>query len=341
MTIAISVVIPNYNGSKLLPTCLDSLRAQTFRDFEIIVVDNASTDDSVSLIRAQYPEVKVIELSRNHVFAGAVNEGIRQAKGSIIATLNNDTRADARWLEELNLALQRHSEASFAASKIMLFDHPDTINSAGDFYGIDGVPGNRGVWEKDLGQYDKAEFIFGACAGAAAYRRQFFDDVGTFDEDLVAYCEDVDLNFRAQLTGHKCVYVPTAIIYHRLSATGGGPLASYFCGRNFVNVLIKNMPGFLIRKNWWRITLAQLGFAWTSIIHFREPAARARLKGQISSIGQLNLMLKKRRAIQRSRVVCDEYIESILMNSRKPAVSQSRGHPAIIQENSRRKEEAL
>lgn len=312
MNVTVSIVIPNYNGSRLLPTCLDSLRAQTYRDFEIIVVDNASTDDSVSLIRARYPEVTVLQMPVNRVFAGAVNAGIRMAKGDVIATLNNDTEADPHWLEQLCLALERHPEASFAASKIMLFSRRDTINSAGDFLGIDGVPGNRGVWERDEGQYDQEELIFGACAGAAAYRRAMFDDVGGFDEDLVAYCEDVDLNLRAQLAGHKCVYVPTAIIYHRLSATGGGPLASYFCGRNFINVVVKDLPGRFLRKNWWRIALAQLGFAWQSIVHFREPSARARLRGQRAAFAQLRLTLRKRDAVQRARRVSDRYLESIL-----------------------------
>ncbi len=349
MTVAISVVIPNYNGSRLLPTCLDSLRAQTYRDFETIVVDNASTDDSISLLHSQYPEVSVVELPKNHVFAGAVNEGIRRAQGRIIATLNNDTKADPSWLEELSLALERHPEASFAASKIMLFDRPDTINSAGDFCDVDGIPGNRGVWEKDLGQYDVEEFVFGACAGAAAYRRTFFDDVGTFDEDLVAYCEDVDLNFRAQIRGHKCIYVPTAVIYHRLSATGGGPLASYYCGRNFINVVIKNMPNSLLSKRWWRIALAQLGFSWQSIVHFREPAARARLRGQLSAIQQLGVMLKKRADIQRTRSVSDEYLESILAKPKAQVQSTQPGNPAIThgpnqsqnQSQNQRKKEAV
>lgn len=311
-SVKVSIVIPNYNGAYLLPTCLDSLRAQTYRDFEVIMVDNASTDDSVALVRTRYPEVTVIEMPRNHVFAGAVNAGIQRANGEIIATLNNDTEADARWLDELRLAIERHPEASFAASKIMLFDRREIINSAGDFYGRDGVPGNRGVWEKDVGQYDEEEFIFGACAGAAAYRRTMLKDIGAFDEDLIAYCEDVDLNLRAQLAGHKCIYVPMAVIYHRLSATGGGPLSSYYCGRNFINVVVKDMPAPLLRKNWGLIALAQLGFVRNSLAHFREPAARARLRGQLSAFGQLGLMLRKRAAIQRARRVSDEYLESML-----------------------------
>ncbi|MBI2954363.1 MAG: glycosyltransferase family 2 protein [Chloroflexi bacterium] len=338
MKLTVSVVIPNYNGARLLPTCLEALREQTFRDFETIVVDNASTDDSVSLLRTRYPEVLVIEMSENRVFAGAVNAGIRRAGGDVIATLNNDTEADPRWIEELCLALERHPEASFAASKIVLFDRRDVLNSAGDLYGIDGVPGNRGVWEEDSGQYDREELVFGACAGAAAYRRIMLDDVGLFDEDLVAYCEDVDLNLRAQLRGHKCVYVPTANVSHRLSATGGGPLASFYCGRNFINVMIKNMPGPLIRKHWRAVLAAQLGFVWQSVTHFREPAARARLKGQLAAILQLRMMLRKRSVIQGTRRATDEYLESILTIpcSRRPLHREHLDRNARVRASSRR-----
>ncbi|MDA8186643.1 MAG: glycosyltransferase family 2 protein [Dehalococcoidales bacterium] len=315
----VSVIIPNFNGSRLLPTCLDSLRAQTLHDFEVIVVDNASTDDSLAIIEGHYPQVKLVRLDTNRVFAGAVNEGIRQAAGEIIATLNNDTEIDPRWLEELCLALQRHPEASSAASKMMLFDRRNVINSTGDFYGTDGIPGNRGIWEEDHGQYDQEAFIFGPCAGAAAYRRSLFDDIGLFDEDLVAYCEDVDLNLRAQLGGHRCVFVPTAIVYHRLSATGGGPLASYYCGRNFVNVIVKNVPGSLLRKYWPRIAAAQLRYTWQSLVHVRENAARARLRGQLSAVLQLRLMLRKRSIIQRSRRVPDAYLDLILSSPSQPS----------------------
>lgn len=307
----VSVVIPNWNGVRFLPTCLDSLRAQTFRDFEVIVVDNASTDESLSLMAKGYPEVRVVSMPRNVFFSGAVNEGIRRARGEIIVLLNNDTEAEPEWLSELVRALDEHPEAAMAASKMLLFDRRHILNSAGDYYGTDGVPGNRGVWQEDRGQYDSGTYVFSACAGAAAYRRRLFEDIGLFDEDFVGYCEDVDLAFRAQLAGYACVFAPQARIYHRLSATGGGPLASYLCGRNFINVIVKNMPGSLLRRHWWHILLGQFGYVAESLRHFREPAARARLRGQLAALGQLRTMLKKRRAIQRAKRVSDQRIEAL------------------------------
>jgi GT2 family glycosyltransferase len=308
----VSVIIPNWNGGSLLPTCLDSLRRQTLRQHEVIVVDNASSDGSVALVKNDYPEVRLITMPRNRLFAGATNEGIRQATGDIIALLNNDTEADPHWLEELCRALDRHPEVGFCASKMLLFDRRNVINSAGDYYGVDGIPGNRGVWEYDNGQFDEETYVFGACGGAAAYRRAMLDDIGLFDEDLVAYCEDVDLNFRAQLAGYRCLFVPSAIVYHRLSATGGGPIASYYCGRNFIAVLAKDVPGGIIRRHWPHMLAAQLGYTAESLAHLREAAARARLRGQFHGLLLIPRALRKRAEVRKKTRVTEEYIESIL-----------------------------
>ncbi|MBI2906570.1 MAG: glycosyltransferase family 2 protein [Chloroflexi bacterium] len=308
----VTVIIPNWNGRAHLPTCLEALRGQTFHDFRAVVVDNGSTDDSVPFLRSDYPEVEVLRLPKNVFFSGAVNEGIRQSESPLIALLNNDTEAEPLWLEELVRALDEHPEAGMAASKMLLFDRRDVLNSAGDFYGADGIPGNRGVWERDEGQYDAQTLVFGACAGAALYRRSMLDDIGLFDEDFVGYCEDVDLSFRAQLGGYRCVFAPKARVYHRLSATGGGRTASYLCGRNFIGVIVKDMPGSLIGKHWCKLLATQVGYALHSLWHARELAARARLRGQLAGLAQMPKMLEKRRSIQASRRVRDEYIESIL-----------------------------
>jgi GT2 family glycosyltransferase len=308
----ISVIIPNWNGARYLPTCLDALRRQTHTDFETIVVDNASSDESVALIARDYPEVRLLQLPTNRGLTGGVNAGIAVAQGEIIALLNNDTEADPHWLAELTRALAAHPEAGMAASKMRLFDRRDTIHSAGDFYRTDGVPGNRGVWQQDKGQFADEEPVFSACGGACAYRRAMLDDVGLLDESLFMYLEDVDLAWRAQLRGYGCLYVPTAIVYHRLSATGGGPMASFYCGRNFIAVIVKDVPGAIIRRYWPAIVRAQLGFAGESLRHWREPAARARLRGQLAGLAQLPRRLRQRRLVQASRRVSDEYIEALL-----------------------------
>jgi GT2 family glycosyltransferase len=307
-----SIIIPNWNGARHLPTCLDSLRRQTYPNFEVIVVDNGSTDGSLELLERDYPEVKVVALPENRGFAGGVNAGIRQARGEIVAVFNNDAEADPRWLEELAEALARHPEAGMATPKVLLFDQCHVIHTVGDFYGVDGVPGNRGVWQHDVGQFDREEYVFGAAGVAAAYRRAMLDEVGLFDEDFFSFCEDVDLAWRAQLAGWKCVYAPQAVVYHKLSATGGGKIASYYCGRNFIYVMAKNYPTSLLKKHWRRIGRAQIDIAWEAWKAWRGEAARARLRGQLAGLLGLPRMLAKRRAVQASKRVSDEYLESIL-----------------------------
>ncbi|MGE5617896.1 MAG: glycosyltransferase family 2 protein [Sphingomonadaceae bacterium] len=308
----ISVIVPNWNGARYLAGCLDSLRSQSYQHFEVLVVDNGSTDGSDRMVPERYPEFHLLSLGSNLGFAAAVNEGIRRSRGELVALLNNDAEAEIDWLERLAEGAARHPEAGFFACKILLYDRRDVIHSAGDFYSRDGVPGNRGVWQRDEGQFDREEYVLGACGGASGWRRSLFEDVGLFDESLFMYCEDVDLSLRAQLRGHKCVYLPAARVYHRLSATGGGETASFYCGRNFVAVAAKNLPSDVIGHHWPSIIRTQAAFAVHSIWHFREKAARARLKGQVAGLWELPRRWGQRRTIQSSRRVPDGYLSSLL-----------------------------
>jgi GT2 family glycosyltransferase len=307
-----SVVIPNWNGAHHLPVCLGALRSQTYPHIEVILVDNGSTDGSQAMVKEQYPEVRLLALESNLGLTGGNNAGFLMAEGEILISLNNDTEADPVFVQALVTALEAHPEAGMAASKMLLFDRRDHIHSAGDGYGTDGIPFNRGVWEKDEGQYDEPGWIFGGCGGAVAYRRGTLDDIGLFDEGFFMYCEDVDLNWRAQLAGWRCWYTPQAIVYHKLSATGGGSIASYYTGRNTLWVVAKNYPGALLRRYWPRILRAQWRVTRDALRAWRGEAARARLRGQFAGLLGWHKMRKRRRAIQSARRVSDEYIESLL-----------------------------
>jgi len=308
----VSIIIPNWNGAGHLPTCLDSLRAQTFRDFEVIVADNASTDGSRELLARDYPEVQVLALDKNYGFTGACNAGLKAAQGEINILLNNDTEADAPWVKEVLAAFGRHPEAGLIATRMMLFDRRDTFHAAGDIFRTDGTPGNRGVWEKDVGQYDEEGLVFSATGGSAAYRRAMLEQVGLLDEDFFYSCEDVDLAWRAQLAGWKAVYAPKAVVYHKLSASGGGVTASFHDGRNFIYVLAKDLPGELWRKHWRKILRAQFRITFEALRAWRGAAARARLRGQLAGLLGGPRMLKKRKAVQGTERVSMRYLDSIL-----------------------------
>lgn len=307
-----SIVIPNWNGAKFLPACLDALAKQTYAPIEIIIADNASQDDSQALIKTRYPRVQLIELPENRGFTGACNAGIQAAKGPVIALLNNDTEADPDWAQAVMDAFSRHPEAGIVASKMLLFDRRDHIHTAGDFFTLDGRAGNRGVWQKDIGQFDQEEYVFSACGGSSAYRRTMLDQIGLLDDDFFFSLEDMDLAWRAQLTGWRCLYTPKAIVYHHLSATGGGVTASYYDGRNLIFTLVKNYPGALWPKYRWCILRSQAKLAWEALRAWRGAAARARLKGMLVGLWRMPGLWRKRRQIQRLRSASIEYLEGVL-----------------------------
>lgn len=307
--------MPTYNGHTLLVSCLASLRRQSYPRgrFEVIVVDDASTDDTADLVRSQYPEVKLVTLAQNSGFIVACNAGVSQAQGEVLVLLNNDTEAEPGWLESLVQGLMAHPRAGAAASKLLLFERRDYLHTTGDLMGVGGIPRNRGVWELDRGQYDNDLWVFGACGGAAAYRRVAWQQAGGFAPELFMYLEDVDLAWRLQLLGWKTVYIPEARVYHKVSATGGGALASYYVGRNTLWAIGRNWPSELLRRYWRPILLEQLRIAWDALRSWRGRAARARLRGQLAGLLGLPGLRKQRRQIQASRCVSIDYLESLLV----------------------------
>lgn len=307
-----SVIIPNYNGQHHLPTVLSALQQQTFGDFEVIVADDASSDDSVTLVEENYPHARLLVNRRNLGFVRTCNAAADAAQGRYIVLLNNDTQPEPSWLAELALACVAHPHAASVASKLLLFDRRDVLHSAGDLLGADGVPANRGVWQRDVGQFDDAPTIFSACGGAAAYRRDVWQALGGFDEEFWMYLEDVDFGFRARLLGYEIVFAPRARVYHRLSASGGDLLASYYVGRNTLWLIAKNMPGELLRRNLSAIIWGQLRVTFDALYNIRGAAARARLAGQVAGLLGLPRQWQKRRLIQARRRVDEHLLEQLL-----------------------------
>lgn len=312
-----SIIIPNWNGAKFLPACMTALRKQTYPKLEIIVADNASADGSRELLARDYPEVIVVPLPENRGFTGACNAGLKAAHGDYLCLLNNDTEVDPNWVQEVVAAFERHPEAGAVASRMMLFDKRDVFHTAGDFYGVDGWPGNRGAWQHDDGQYDAEMEVFSACGGSSTYRRAMLDQIGLLDDDFFFSMEDVDLGWRAQLAGWRCIYAPKAVVYHMLSATGGGATGSFYDGRNAIYVLVKNVPTALWRKYWRRILGRQIRTFWEALRAWRGKAARARMRGMLTGVRHLPRLLRKRRAIQSMRSVSIEYLDGILTDPQR------------------------
>jgi len=240
----VSVVILNWNGRPFLEPCLQSLQAQSFRNFEVIVVDNGSADGSVELLREQFGWARLIVNEQNRGFAAANNQAIRASDMPFVATLNNDTRPEPDWLGALVAALEANPEVGSCASKMLFADRPGVINSAGIAIDRAGI-----AWDRLGGQPDEPgeampQKVFGACAGAALYRRTMLNEIGLFDEDFFAYLEDVDLAWRAQAAGWRALYVPTARVAHHHSGTAveGSPFKSRLLGRNKVWLIAKNYP---------------------------------------------------------------------------------------------------
>jgi GT2 family glycosyltransferase len=307
----ISIVIPNWNGAAHLPVCLAALRRQTLPAHEVLLVDNASRDDSLALVKRDFPEIKIIALPENRLFAGACNAGMRAASGEAIALLNNDTEADAHWLERVAACFTRHPDAGFVASKLRLFDKRDHLHSAGDFFSTRGVPGNRGVWQRDDGRFDQ-DFVFSACGAASVYRKTLLDAIGLLDETFGFSCEDVDLAWRAQLAGHRCAFAHDAIVYHKVSATGGGVINSYYDGRNAIWLLLKDVPSNVLRANAGAILGAQLRITRDALRAWRGAAARNRLKGQLAGLLGIPKMMRLRATVQATRVIDDAQVWALL-----------------------------
>jgi GT2 family glycosyltransferase len=246
----LSIVIPNYNGLEHLKSCYSSLRVQSFQDFNVILVDNGSTDGSVEYSKSHELPVSVIELNENTGFAHAVNMGIEIAlkneKVSYILLLNNDIELDKDFLKNGLDAFNRSENIYFAAVKMLNYFDRKKIDDCGDFIKANGgSPFARGHGETDNKQYDVPEYIFGACGGAAFYKRELFEKAGLFDEEFFAYYEDIDLSFRAQLLDLKCYYQPDAVCYHKRGGTSSVATHGFqtmMCERNLVLMRYRNYP---------------------------------------------------------------------------------------------------
>ena len=240
----VSVIIPNFNGMAYLDGVLSGLECQTVRNFEVILVDNGSSDGSCAFVASSYPWVHMIELPENFGFCKAVNEGIKASRAPYVLLLNNDIEVTLDFIEEMLAAIRRHKKAFSCAARMIQFHDRDRLDDAGNYYCALGWAYARGKG-KDIHTCEKEEKIFASCAGAAIYRRKIFEKIGYFDEEHFAYLEDMDVGYRARINGYENWYAPKAMVYHVGSGTSGSRYNHFktrYSSRNNVYLIYKNMP---------------------------------------------------------------------------------------------------
>ena len=337
----VSTVVVNWNRADLMAACLRSLAAQRFQDFEVIVVDNGSTDGSRDLLRSQeFNQVRRIENTENRGFCAANNQGLAIARGEYVALLNNDAEAEPPWLGELVDAIRNREDVGMAASKIRVFEDPTTIDKAGHLIFPDGQNRGRGTGERDQGQYDQLEEVAWPDGSAALYRRAMLEQIGGFDEDFFAYADDAELGLRAQIAGWRCIYVPTAVVNHHHGSTLGrySEQRLFLIERNRVWLAAKLFPWRLLWLNPFYFMARTAASLWAALLG-RGEAGQAResvgvmgllkcvVKANVAALVRLPRMLRKRAGIEAFRKLSPAEVAQLIRRFRIPLrelVSRSR-----------------
>jgi GT2 family glycosyltransferase len=313
--VAVSAIVVNWNGRQHLDTCFGSLLRQTLPGVEAILIDNGSTDGSLDHVRTCFAgSVRSVALPTNVGYGAALNVGIRAARGRYLFALNNDTELDPGCLAALCAAGARYPRAGSFAPKILAFNDRQQIDNVGHLLYADGLSRGRGRLEEDHGQYDRDEeiLLFSGCA--VLLRREMLADIGLFDEDLFAYCEDTDLGLRAQLAGWRCRAVPSAIVYHKYSASTAhySPMKAFLVERNRAWVAVKCLPAPLLLLS-PIFTALRLGAQAIGALTHRGAAGRFAsdhsagalaavfLRAAVAAIRGLPRAWRKRRWVQRRR----------------------------------------
>ncbi len=310
----VSILIVTYNSTKTITTVLESLKMQSYKDFEVILVDNASKDSTTGLVDAfkatsPFP-LETIYLEDNKGFTGGNNIAFENAHCEYIALLNPDARADEDWLSELTDNLDRDRTAGICASRVLTWDG-GAVDSAGDVL-LSTLRCFKRESEKN-NEYRKREYVFSACAAAAIYRREMIEKIGFFDEDFFIQCEDTDLSMRAQVAGWKILYIPSAVVYHKVGHSIGraSDTGIYYSQRNMEFLRMKYLPLSLLIRS-----MPHMLFGFTAdMIYFsiRRKKARAFFRAKLDAMKMARCMLRKRKYIKKELMQVDNaYMRSLV-----------------------------
>ena len=306
----VSVIIINYNGLLYLHDLLQSLREQTCLSFETFLIDNASHDGSVSYVRNQFSWVKVFPQPTNVGFSRAGNLGAEQSEAEYLVFLNADIKLDPQWIEVMIGTVERDPSIAAVASKMRLYHQPDTLNGVGGAMNYLGYTWDRGMFEKDSGQYDQCQEVLFASAGAALFRRSHFVEVGGFDEKFFMYHEDVDLCWRLWMLGFRVVPAPRAVTFHHFGGSTvkarGMRWRELIGERNSIRSLLKNYE------------LSNLRRALTGLLLLRQPPGRKyqQCKNFLWNLIQLPNTLRERSKIQKRRCRSDLQMQYLIVQSK-------------------------
>ena len=300
---SLSIVIPSHNRADLLRPCLASVRRHAPADTEILVVDDASPEETVRRTAGEFTGVHVLRLARRRGFCAAVNAGIRAARHPIVELLNDDTEVSAGWAEA---ALRHFHNPQVAAVAPLVLRHPPAnadggwrVDSAGDRYFAGGVAGKRGHGQPLHATYLQGGEVFGVSASSAFFRRQALLDVGAFPEEFGAYFEDVDVSFRLHWAGHRLVYEPASRVWHRGSASYGRPTRRLLeqQSRNEERVFWRNLPsGDLLRAVPWHAAV----LAAKAYRRWQKGELLPFLFGRLRAWGEMPQILRHRRRLQQA-----------------------------------------
>jgi GT2 family glycosyltransferase len=310
----ISVVIINHNGKDYIKECLETVFKTNYPNFEVILVDNASTDGSLTLIMelfGSYPCLKIVYNTKNIGLAGGRNVGAKYSKGKYIVFLDHDTKVDPNWLKELVTVMEEDPSIGAAQCKFLLMDDPKRFDSAGHYIDYFGIGTIIGFMEYDRGQHDYIYEILGAQGGAFAVKRKIFEEVGGADEDFFYLFEETDLCWRIWLAGYKVVFVPKSIVYHKGGGTArriGSERITYLFVRNRITSMIKNYSLLSLLKYLPIHIIIMLGFSFIMIKKHRFKEARAIINAITWNILNLHKIWWKRRKVQKMRKITDNFL---------------------------------
>jgi GT2 family glycosyltransferase len=323
-TIAVSVIVVNYNGMRYLDNCLSSLKSQIYHESEIIMVDNDSSDLSVDYARSSFPDVQIIQSDSNLGYAGGCNLGAKFARGSYLIFVNNDMQFSGNWLEEMMRTALLDEYSGVITCKVMTSPEEKKIQHVGSTCDMFGYPLGYGYGEIDRGQYDMQKTVFFAMGDVIMIKRNLFLKIGGFDPKFFLYSEDVDLGWRTWLCGYKVLVNPSAVAYHKGrgsakdKSVGGtnlltNPLRRYLGERNTLRTMLKNYQGltlFSILPRWLSLTVAEMLFF---VVEKELPLFKSDMNAILWNLQNLKDTLTERNKVQQLRRIGDKKIKKMML----------------------------